>query len=91
MQRLETINSLLLERRDGRFVFFHAAFREWLSRRDEGQSNKFMADSRYFFQCFQLRMYLHPLYLLVFISDELISIFSMLFSIRLSDLSYGTA
>ena len=46
VQRLETINSLLLERRDGRFVFFHAAFREWLSRRDEGQSNKFMADSR---------------------------------------------
>ena len=44
-----------------------------------------------YLKCFQLCMFLHTLYLLVFISDELISMFSMLFSIRLSDLSYGTA
>ena len=47
IQRLETISQFLLERRDGRFVFFHPAFRDWLFRRDEGQSTKFMADARY--------------------------------------------
>lgn len=46
VRRIETISQLLLERRDGKFVLFHPAFREWLSRREEGHSTKFLADTR---------------------------------------------
>ena len=44
------------------------------------------------FSVFSCGCFLHPLHVLVFIvSHKLISIFTMLFGIRLSDLSYGTA
>lgn len=46
VNRIDMVSQLLLERRDGKFVFFHPAFREWLSKRDGGQSTKFLADPK---------------------------------------------
>ncbi|XP_078582014.1 protein TANC2-like isoform X3 [Branchiostoma floridae x Branchiostoma japonicum] len=46
MQRMETISAFLVRRRDGRRMFYHPSFREWLTRREEGDSTKFLCDPR---------------------------------------------
>ncbi|XP_038045459.1 protein TANC1-like [Patiria miniata] len=45
-QRLEMVSSFLCLRKDGMRMFYHPSFREWLIRRDEGESVKFMCDHR---------------------------------------------
>ena len=45
-QRLNTLKEFLVLRGDGTYMLFHPAFREWLLRREEGQSNKFICDLR---------------------------------------------
>lgn len=37
---------VLVKRSDGTFMFFHPSLREWLIRRDSGDSSKFLCDSR---------------------------------------------
>ncbi|KAE8742661.1 hypothetical protein FOCC_FOCC011790 [Frankliniella occidentalis] len=39
-------SGLLVKRRDNTYMFFHPSFREWLIRRDEKDSSKFMCDLR---------------------------------------------
>ncbi|XP_064644495.1 protein TANC2-like isoform X5 [Lineus longissimus] len=46
VQRLETIKVFLHQRQDTSFMYFHPAFREWLIRRDETESLKFLCDLR---------------------------------------------
>ncbi|XP_052255531.1 protein TANC2-like isoform X2 [Dreissena polymorpha] len=47
-QRLGQMSGLLYHRKDNRFVFFHPAFREWLIRRDDHDTNqKFLCDLRH--------------------------------------------
>ncbi|WAR04677.1 TANC2-like protein [Mya arenaria] len=47
-QRLGLMSGLLYQRRDNRYVFFHPAFREWLIRRDDNDTNtKFLCDLRH--------------------------------------------
>jgi hypothetical protein len=43
---LDQLGGLLLRRMDSTYVFFHPTFREWLIRRDEGSSVKFLCDTR---------------------------------------------
>jgi hypothetical protein len=42
----QLLSGLLVKRLDNTYMFFHPSFREWLIRRDEGESNKFLCDLR---------------------------------------------
>lgn len=46
LQRFSTLSSFLVKRIDNTYMFFHPSFREWLIRRDEGESSKFLCDLR---------------------------------------------
>ena len=48
-QRLGLLAGLLYQRKDNTFVFFHPAFRDWLIRREETESTKFLCDLRYYY------------------------------------------
>lgn len=43
---VQLLSGLLIKRLDNTYMFFHPSFREWLIRRDEGESNKFLCDLR---------------------------------------------
>lgn len=45
-QRMDTLAGFLYRRHDNTYMFFHPAFREWLIRRDEADSPKFLCDLR---------------------------------------------
>ncbi|XP_035828522.1 uncharacterized protein LOC101850208 [Aplysia californica] len=45
-QRMNILSGFLFRRHDNTFMFFHPAFREWLIRRDEADSPKFLCDLR---------------------------------------------
>lgn len=40
------LSGFLVKRLDNTYMFFHPSFREWLIRRDEGESTKFLCDLR---------------------------------------------
>lgn len=42
--RFNQLSGFLVRRLDGTFMFFHPSFREWLIRRDEGESYKFVCN-----------------------------------------------
>lgn len=44
--RFKQLASFLVKRIDNTYMFFHPSFREWLIRRDEGESTKFLCDVR---------------------------------------------
>lgn len=44
--RFETLSDFLIKRIDNTYMFFHPSFREWLIRRDESESPKFLCDLR---------------------------------------------
>ncbi|XP_052754822.1 protein TANC2 isoform X3 [Galleria mellonella] len=44
--RFETLTDFLVKRIDNTFMFFHPSFREWLIRRDDNESSKFLCDLR---------------------------------------------
>jgi hypothetical protein len=44
--RMAVLAGFLYRRKDGTYMFFHPAFREWLIRRDDTDSNKFLCDLR---------------------------------------------
>uniref|UniRef100_A0A0K8T6K2 RING-type domain-containing protein n=2 Tax=Lygus hesperus TaxID=30085 RepID=A0A0K8T6K2_LYGHE len=46
LERFKSLSGLLIKRMDNTYMFFHPSFREWLIRRDEGESNKFLVDLR---------------------------------------------
>ncbi|RZF43709.1 hypothetical protein LSTR_LSTR015248 [Laodelphax striatellus] len=46
LQRFKNLTGFLIKRLDNTYMFFHPSFREWLIRRDEGESNKFICDLR---------------------------------------------
>ncbi|VVC35400.1 Hypothetical protein CINCED_3A011918 [Cinara cedri] len=46
LQRFKLISGLLIKRLDNTYMFFHPSFREWLIRRDESESKKFVCDLR---------------------------------------------
>ncbi|GLH00293.1 Uncharacterized protein GBIM_06713 [Gryllus bimaculatus] len=46
LARFKTLLGFLVKRLDNTYMFFHPSFREWLIRRDEGESNKFLCDLR---------------------------------------------
>ncbi|XP_021931745.1 protein TANC2 isoform X1 [Zootermopsis nevadensis] len=46
LQRFKLLSGLLVKRLDNTYMFFHPSFREWLIRRDEGESRKFLCDLR---------------------------------------------
>ena len=46
-QRMGVLSGFLFRRRDNTFMFFHPAFRDWLIRRDETDSPKFLCDLRW--------------------------------------------
>ncbi|XP_067012508.1 protein TANC2 isoform X2 [Anabrus simplex] len=46
LQRFKMLSGFLVKRLDNTYMFFHPSFREWLIRRDEGESNKFLCDLR---------------------------------------------
>lgn len=46
MQRFKMLSGFLVKRLDNTYMFFHPSFREWLMRRDEGESTKFLCDLR---------------------------------------------
>ncbi|XP_013066522.2 uncharacterized protein LOC106054975 isoform X1 [Biomphalaria glabrata] len=46
VQRINIISGFLYRRHDNTYMFFHPAFREWLIRRDETDSPKFLCDLR---------------------------------------------
>ncbi|XP_075222893.1 zinc-RING finger and ankyrin repeat domain-containing protein rolling pebbles isoform X4 [Lycorma delicatula] len=46
LQRFKNLSGLLVKRLDNTYMFFHPSFREWLIRRDENESNKFICDLR---------------------------------------------
>ncbi|XP_073839218.1 zinc-RING finger and ankyrin repeat domain-containing protein rolling pebbles isoform X1 [Musca autumnalis] len=46
MQRFKLLDGFLIKRIDNTYMFFHSSFREWLIRRDEGESPKFLCDFR---------------------------------------------
>ncbi|XP_046867950.1 protein TANC2 isoform X4 [Drosophila willistoni] len=46
MQRFKLLDGFLIKRLDNTYMFFHSSLREWLMRRDEGESTKFMCDAR---------------------------------------------
>ena len=44
--RMAVLSGFLYRRKDGSYMFFHPAFREWLIRRDEADTPKFLCDLR---------------------------------------------
>lgn len=87
VQRLKTLEELLIERHDGTHMFFHPAFREWLLKREDGHSTKFMCDLRYYclvfihlvctvhynyYRCFIQNV---ELYYLVYVSYSVLDLF----------------
>jgi len=42
----QMLSGFLVKRLDNTYMFFHPSFREWLLRRDEGESTKFLCDYR---------------------------------------------
>ncbi|XP_017100395.2 protein TANC2 isoform X6 [Drosophila bipectinata] len=46
MQRFKLLDGFLIKRLDNTYMFFHSSLREWLMRRDEGESSKFLCDAR---------------------------------------------
>ncbi|XP_036344915.1 protein TANC2-like, partial [Rhagoletis pomonella] len=46
LQRFKLLDGFLIRRIDNTYMFFHSYFREWLIRRDEGESSKFLCDFR---------------------------------------------
>uniref|UniRef100_A0A182VIK5 RING-type domain-containing protein n=1 Tax=Anopheles merus TaxID=30066 RepID=A0A182VIK5_ANOME len=44
--RFKTLTGFLVKRLDDTYMFFHPSFREWLIRRDDGESTKFLCDLR---------------------------------------------
>lgn len=40
------LSGFLVKRLDNTYMFFHPSFREWLMRRDDGESTKFLCDLR---------------------------------------------
>ncbi|CAD1475873.1 unnamed protein product [Heterotrigona itama] len=46
LQRFKMLSGFLVKRLDNTYMFFHPSFREWLIRRDEGESTKFLCDLR---------------------------------------------
>nr|XP_029718771.1 protein TANC2-like isoform X1 [Aedes albopictus] len=44
--RFKTLTGFLIKRIDNTYMFFHPSFREWLIRRDDAESTKFMCDLR---------------------------------------------
>ncbi|XP_046396091.1 protein TANC2 isoform X2 [Ischnura elegans] len=44
--RFKTLSGFIVKRLDDTYMFFHPAFREWLIRREEGDSTKFLCDPR---------------------------------------------
>ncbi|CAG2057215.1 unnamed protein product, partial [Timema podura] len=46
LARFKLLSGFLIKRLDNTFMFFHPSFREWLIRRDEGESGKFLCDLR---------------------------------------------
>ncbi|XP_055636122.1 protein TANC2 isoform X2 [Toxorhynchites rutilus septentrionalis] len=44
--RFKTLTGFLIRRIDNTYMFFHPSFREWLIRRDDGESIKFLCDLR---------------------------------------------
>lgn len=46
LQRFSTLSGFLVKRVDSTYMFFHPSFREWLIRRDETESTKFLCDLR---------------------------------------------
>ncbi|XP_076455894.1 uncharacterized protein LOC143290385 isoform X2 [Babylonia areolata] len=44
--RMAVLSGFLYRRKDGTYMFFHPAFREWLIRRDEADTPKFLCDLR---------------------------------------------
>lgn len=44
--RFKQLSGFLVKRIDNTYMFFHPSFREWLTRRDEGESSKFLCDAR---------------------------------------------
>ncbi|XP_061400176.1 protein TANC2-like, partial [Musca vetustissima] len=46
LQRFKLLDGFLIKRIDNTYMFFHSSFREWLIRRDEGESTKFLCDFR---------------------------------------------
>ncbi|XP_049533516.1 protein TANC2 isoform X2 [Anopheles darlingi] len=44
--RFKTLTGFLVKRIDNTYMFFHPSFREWLLRRDDGESTKFLCDLR---------------------------------------------
>ena len=45
-QRMTVLQAFLYRRHDNTYMFFHPAFRDWLIRRDEADSPKFLCDLR---------------------------------------------
>ncbi|XP_049811721.1 protein TANC2 isoform X1 [Schistocerca nitens] len=45
-QRFKLLSGFLVKRLDNTYMFFHPSFREWLVRRDECESSKFVVDLR---------------------------------------------
>ncbi|XP_026815658.1 protein TANC2 isoform X3 [Rhopalosiphum maidis] len=46
LQRFKLISGLLIKRLDNTYMFFHPSFREWLMRREDSESKKFVCDLR---------------------------------------------
>ncbi|CAH0559167.1 unnamed protein product [Brassicogethes aeneus] len=46
LQRFKLLSGFLIKRLDDTYMFFHPSFREWLIRRDECESTKFLCDLR---------------------------------------------
>ncbi|XP_044584634.1 protein TANC2 isoform X4 [Cotesia glomerata] len=46
LQRFKMLSGFLVKRLDDTYMFFHPSFREWLIRRDDGESTKFLCDLR---------------------------------------------
>ncbi|KAL4707589.1 hypothetical protein ACJJTC_001634 [Scirpophaga incertulas] len=44
--RFESLTDFLVKRIDNTYMFFHPSFREWLIRRDDSESSKFLCDLR---------------------------------------------
>ncbi|XP_050543251.1 protein TANC2 isoform X2 [Daktulosphaira vitifoliae] len=46
LQRFKLLSGLLIKRMDNTYMFFHPSFREWLMRREDNESKKFLCDLR---------------------------------------------
>lgn len=46
VQRFKLLSGFLVKRLDNTYMFFHPSFREWLMRRDDNDSSKFVCDLR---------------------------------------------